>query len=57
MKEVKVSTPKRIDLNKKPIKTVDILYKKVFGLGKVKTQGTGAATQGIRHNADWSGKE
>ena len=30
---------------------------KVFGQGKIKTQGTGAATQGTQHNADWSGKE
>lgn len=56
MKEVKVKGPKKIDLSQ-PVTVGEILYKKVFGQGKVKTQGTGAATQGTKHNADWSGKE
>ena len=56
MKEVNVKGPNRIDLSK-PVRVKDILFKKVFGQGKVKTQGTGAATQGTQHNASWSGKE
>tara|TARA_R110002020_G_scaffold202084_11_gene405136 strand:+ start:7806 stop:7982 length:177 start_codon:yes stop_codon:yes gene_type:complete len=56
MKKVKLQKPKRIDLSK-PVTVGQILYKKVFGMGKVKTQGTGKATQGIMHNADFSGKE
>jgi len=56
MKEVKVKGPNRIDLSK-PVRVKDVLFKNVFGQGKVKTQGTGAATQGTQHNASWSGKE
>jgi hypothetical protein len=56
MKKVNVKGPNRINLANGPVRVKDILFKKVFGQGKVKTQGTGKATQGTKHNADWSGK-
>ena len=55
MKKVNVKDPNKIDLSK-PVRVKDVLFKKVFGQGKVKTQGTGKATQGTKHNASWSGK-
>ena len=56
MKKVNVKAPKRINLAE-PVTVGEILYKKVFGMGKQKTQGTGAATQGTSHNVCSSGKE
>jgi len=57
MKKVNVKGPNRINLaDGGPVRVKDILFKKVFGMGRVKTQGTGKATQGTKHNADWSGK-
>lgn len=57
MKKVNVKGPNRINLADGPVRVKDILFKKVFGQGKVKTQGTGKATQGTKHNASWSGKQ
>ena len=57
MKKVNVKGPNRINLANGPVRVKEILFKKVFGQGKVKTQGTGKATQGTRHNASWSGKQ
>ena len=55
-KEVNVSSPDRLDLGKPPLRSREILYKKVFGMGQEEVQGKGAATQGIKYNKDWSGK-
>lgn len=56
MKKVNVAKPKRIDLGKPPIKSKDILYKKVFGMGQETVQGKGAATKGTKYNKCVSGK-
>jgi CxxC motif-containing protein len=53
-KAVSFPAPKRIDLAK-PVKTVDILNKKVFGDGQKTVQGKGAATKGTKFNNSPSG--
>lgn len=55
-KEVKITQPKRIDLSK-PVTTGEILNKKVFGEGKRKARGGGAATKGLMFNVSPSGKQ
>ena len=56
MKEVKVPKANRIDRTK-PVTTGEILFKKVFGMGKGKAKGGGAATKGLDYNICPSGKE
>ena len=51
-----VAKPNRIDLGNPPIKSTDILYKKVFGMGQETVQGKGAATKGTKYNKCVSGK-
>ena len=52
---VSFPAPNRINLAK-PVKAVDVLYKKVFGKGQKTVQGKGAATQGTKFNNSPSGK-
>tara|TARA_R100001132_G_C3216463_1_gene57005 strand:+ start:24 stop:212 length:189 start_codon:yes stop_codon:yes gene_type:complete len=53
-KSVSFPAPDRINLAK-PVKTIDILNKKVFGKGQKTVQGKGKATQGIKFNRSPSG--
>jgi CxxC motif-containing protein len=53
-KSVSFPAPDRINLAK-PVKTVDILNKKVFGKGQKTVQGKGAATKGTKFNISPSG--
>jgi CxxC motif-containing protein len=53
-KSVSFPAPDRINLAK-PVKTIDILYKKVFGKGQKTVQGKGIATQGTKFNRSPSG--
>jgi len=53
-KSVSFPAPDRINLAD-PVKTIDILDKKVFGKGQVTVQGKGAATQGTKYNKSPSG--
>ena len=53
-KSVSFPAPNRINLAK-PVKTVDILNKKVFGKGQKTVQGGGAATRGLKFNNSPSG--
>jgi|TARA_B100001094_G_scaffold255849_1_gene254904 hypothetical protein len=55
-KKYTVKEPKRIDLSK-PVTMGAILNKKVFGEGKGKARGGGAATKGLSYNISPSGKE
>tara|TARA_R100000963_G_C4619345_1_gene87322 strand:- start:489 stop:677 length:189 start_codon:yes stop_codon:yes gene_type:complete len=54
-KAVSFPAPDRINLAK-PVKTVAVLNKKVFGKGQKTVQGKGAATRGIKFNNSPSGK-
>jgi|TARA_R100000231_G_scaffold139431_1_gene120634 hypothetical protein len=56
VKEVKVPKANRIDLSK-PVTYGELLNKKVFGMGKGKAKGGGAATKGLSYNICPSGKE
>ena len=56
MKEVNVPKANRIDRTK-PVTTGEILFKKVFGMGKGKAKGGGAATKGLDYIICPSGKE
>jgi|TARA_R100001163_G_scaffold65368_1_gene62298 hypothetical protein len=55
-KKVEVSAPDRLDLGNPPLRSGEILYKKVFGMGQSEVKGKGKATQGTKFNTDWSGK-
>jgi len=55
-KKYTVKEPKRIDLSK-PVTMGAILNKKVFGEGKGRARGGGAATKGLSYNISPSGKE
>ena len=53
-RKVNFPAPDRINLAK-PVKTIDILDKKVFGKGQKTVQGKGAATQGTKFYRSPSG--
>jgi len=53
-KAVSFPAPNRINLAN-PVKSIDILYKKVFGKGRATVQGKGAATKGTKFNKSPSG--